>query len=376
MLTSGTLEIPKIEAGQKGSIDLKSVLSKFKSTKDAYITVSLVNRDATPGLPTGHEVAWKQWQLTEATPAPPTAVALNKLSSSVSVTTSGAKVTVSGAHYDFTFDRARGAPAAWSVNGVSLLEPDPATGVAIIPGFWRPATDNDVPGSLPYWERFGVDVLESQLRSFHVDTSDPSQAVIKAHTFLTPPVLAWGFNAEIIYTVTSTGALKIDVTLKPDGAIPKHVPRAGLNLRLSKKLDKVAWYGLGPGESYPDKKTAQRQGVWAVESVRDLQTGYEVPQENANRMETTWVRVSDAHSAGVTASGTSPFSWVASNHSIETLHAAKHPPDLVEEDATLLRLDHKVAGVGTAACGPGVREDLLVNVEEMSFGFVLESTGL
>ncbi|MCV5153381.1 beta-galactosidase small subunit, partial [Escherichia coli] len=49
-----------------------------------------------------------------------------------------------------------------------------------------------------------------------------------------------------------------------------------------------------------------------------------------------------------------------------------HPCDLVEEDATLLRLDAKVAGVGTAACGPGVREDLLVKVEEMKFSFVLE----
>lgn len=379
MLKSGALELPDIKAGKKGSIDLRSVISSFKSAQDVYITVSLANRDALPGLPAGHEIAWTQWQLNKATPPPSSALALNRLSSPVTVATSGAKLTVSGPHYDFTFDRARGAPVSWSVNGVSLLEADPTTGVAIIPSFWRPATDNDVPDSLPYWQRFGVDVMESQLRSFEVNTSDPNKAVIKAHTFVTPPVLAWGFDAEIVYTVTSTGSLEIDAVLKPDGAIPKHVPRAGLNLRLSKKLDKVAWYGLGPGESYPDKKTSQRHGIWAAESVRDLQTGYEVPQENANRMETRWVRIGDAHGAGVKASGADGgklFNWVASNHSIETVHAARHPPDLVEEDATLLRLDHKVAGVGTAACGPGVREDLLVKVEEMKFGFVLESVGL
>lgn len=294
------------------------------------------------------------------------------------MTSKGAKVTVSGPHYTIEFDRARGAPTFWSVNGVSLLEADPATGVAIVPGFWRPATDNDVPGSLPYWERFGVDVLESQLRSFEVDTSDPNKAVLKAHTFITPPILAWGFEAEIEYTVTNTGALTIDVKrLKPTGAIPKHVPRAGLNLRLNKALDKVAWYGLGPGESYPDKKLSQRTGIWTVDAVKDLQTPYEVPQENANRMETRWVQLSDAHGAGIKATRSGGlFDWVASNHSIETLHAARHPPDVVEEDATLLRLDYKVAGVGTAACGPGVREDLLVKTEEMSFKFVLESVGL
>ncbi|CAN8101529.1 unnamed protein product [Discula destructiva] len=378
LLVSGKLEIPDIKAGKKGEVDLKNALSKFKSSKDVFVTVSLATRDDTLGLHAGHEVAWTQWQISKAKSSI-SSLSLSKLSSPVNVTSVGARVTISGPHYTFEFDRARGAPISWSVNGTSILEPDPTTGVAITPGFWRPATDNDVPASLPYWERFGVNVLESQLRSFSIDTSDPNKAVIKAHTFLTPPVLAWGYHAEIAYTVTSTGALRIDVTsLKPDGAMPTHVPRAGLNLRLAKALDKVAWYGLGPGESYPDKKAAQRTGVFHAETVQELQTPYEVPQENANRMETRWVALTDAHGAGVSASGeeTSLFSWVASNNSIENVHAARHPPDLVAEEATLLRLDYKVAGVGTAACGPGVREDLMVKVEEMKFAFVLESVGL
>lgn len=377
LLSSGKLEIPYIKAGKKGELSLKDALSKFKSNKDVFITVSLKLRDTTAWAAAGHEIAWAQYQVAKATETPATQ-SLSKLSSPVAVASQGSKVTVSGPHYSIEFDRARGAPTSWSVNGVSILEADPVTEVAIIPGFWRPATDNDVPGSLPYWERFGVDSLESQLRSFEVDTSDPNKVVLKAHTYLTPPVLAWGFEADIDYVVTSTGALTIDVKkLKPTGAIPAHLPRAGLNLRLSKTLDKVAWYGLGPGESYPDKKLAQRTGVWGVDSVRDLQTPYEVPQENANRMETRWVQLSDAHGAGVKATRSGQlFDWVASHHAIGTLHAARHPPDLVEEDATLLRLDYKVAGVGTAACGPGVREDLLVKTEEMSFKFVLESVGL
>lgn len=381
MLASGKLEIPDIKAGKKGEIDLKSVLSKFKSDEDVFVTVSLTNRDDTPGLSAGHEVAWTQWQLSKAESLS-SSLFLDRVSSPVKVTSAGPKVTVSGPHYTVEFDSARGAPISWAVNGVSILEPEPSTGVAITPSFWRPATDNDVPDSLPYWERFGVDMLESQLRSFEIDTSDTNKAVLRARTYITPPVLAWGFNADIEYTVTSTGALNIDVkSLKPDGAVPKHVPRAGFNLRLSKALDRVSWYGLGPGESYPDKKTSQRTGVWTAPTVRDLQTPYEVPQENANRMETRWVRLGDAHGAGVKATPLSGlegdvFSWAASNHTIETVHAARHPPDLVEEDATLLRLDYRVAGVGTAACGPGVREDLLVKVEEMKFGFVLESVGL
>lgn len=381
LLASGKLEIPEVKAGEKGEIDMRVPLSKPKSSKEVFVTVSLTLRDETLWASAGHEVAWTQWQVSKAASSI-TPTSLSRMSSAVNVSSLGAKTIVSGPNYTFTFDHARGAPTSWTVNGVSILEADPTHGMAIIPSFWRPATDNDAPYSLPYWQRFGVDVLESQLRSFSVDTSDASKAILKAHTFITPPILAWGFECEIEYTVTSTGALTVDVKrCKPTGAMPKHVPRAGLNLRFSKKLDKVKWFGLGPGESYPDKKGAQRTGVWSADSVKELQTPYEVPQENANRMDARWVTLTDAHGAGMQAFATEDsegglFSWVASNHSSDTVHKARHPPDLVEEDATLLRLDHKVAGVGTAACGPGVREDLLVKVEEMKFGFVLESVGL
>ena len=67
------------------------------------------------------------------------------------------------------------------------------------------------------------------------------------------------------------------------------------------------------------------------------------------------------------------FSFLATRHSAESIQGANHPCDLVEEDATVVRLDAKIAGLGTAACGPGVREDLLVKVEDIKFGFVLEA---
>ncbi|KAK7738309.1 Beta-galactosidase (Lactase) [Cytospora paraplurivora] len=383
LLASGTLDVPEVKPGEQAELDLKVRLSKPKSSKEAFVTVSLTLRDETSWGAAGHEVAWTQWQVSKAKATPLVAsTSPGKISSAVKVTSLGATISVTGPNFFFLFDRARGAPIEWSVNGVSILEADPTDGVAIIPSFWRPATDNDVPKSLPYWQRFGVDALESQLRSYSVDISDPNKTVLKFHTFITPPVLSWGFECDIDYTVTSTGALIIDVKkCKPTGAFPSHVPRAGLNLRLSKKLDKAKWFGLGPGESYPDKKGAQRTGVWSVDSVKELQTPYEVPQENANRLETRWVSITDTHGAGLKAVATAGvkgglFSWAASNHSTKTIQDARHPPDLVEEDATLLRLDYQVAGVGTGACGPGVREDLLVKVEEIRFGFVLESVGL
>ncbi|KAH7141294.1 glycosyl hydrolases family 2, TIM barrel domain-containing protein [Dactylonectria estremocensis] len=379
LIAVGTLDLPAVKAGEKGTVAIPAAALNYKSDGEVYLTVSATLKHPTSWASIGHEVAWTQHRLHAAPAKPAQAPALNTPSSKLRVTAKGASLTVAGDEFVFIFDRARGGLKSWRAKGRTLLDADPERGVAIGPAFWRPATDNDVPLSLPYWQRFGVDGLTSQLRSLDVDSSSPDKTVITARTFVTPPVLQWGWDCEIAYTVTAVGALIVDARrLTPTGSFPSHVPRIGLDVRASKALDRVRWLGLGPGESYPDKKSAQRVGVWEVGSVAELQVPYDVPQENGNRLETRWVSLSDPRSrdTGVRVSRLdgpeAEFSFVASRNSIDNVHAAAHPPDLIEGDATFLRVDAKVAGLGSAACGPGVREDLLVKTEETRFTFKLE----
>lgn len=169
------------------------------------------------------------------------------------------------------------------------------------------------------------------------------------------------------------------------------MPRIGLDLALNAGLDKFQWYGKGPGESYSDKGASQLQGIHEAASLASLQGPYDVPQENGNRSGTGWVVLrkdaAGAACAGLRAS-LSPlltadgqekvldlsggFNWAASPYSTEAVEKAKHPCDLKASSETTLRLDAVVAGVGSAACGPGVRTDLLAKVEEMRFAFCLE----
>jgi len=386
ILASGVLEMPSVAAGTTAEVDLPYTVSRIKSSREVQLTVVFVTRYSTAWANAGHEVAWVQHQISSVDPV--IGSSLTRSASTLDAETSGTKISIKGHDFLFSVDKARGFITEWKAGGVSLLTADPVTRAAIIPSFWRPPTDNDNPISLPYWKRFGVDTMTSQMRSFKLkQTVDGVE--IATELFLTPPVLAWSYIATITYTITATGTLSITVKLKPTGSMPKHVPRVGLDLRLPRHEENdtiVKWHGLGPGESYPDKRSAQRVGVWSVDTVDDLQTPYEVPQENGNRMGTRWVKIADSQSnRGLRAIAGDQnewskncgrqFSFVATRHSAKMIEKAKHPCDLVEEDATLLRLDAKVAGLGTAACGPGVREDHLVKVEEMSFSFVLEAVG-
>ena len=373
VIASGELQLPEVKAGESARIAAPKALHAFKSCNEVYLTILVKLKSQTLWASSDHEVAWSQHRIQSSTPAAPTTI-LNKLPSRIQVSTTDTAIVVSGLDFSFEFDRARGTLKQWTRREVPLIEGDAAGGMS--PSFWRPATDNDTWGSLKYWERFGVDQLTSQLRSLATDTSRANEVVIKAHTFHTPPVLAWGWHCEADYIITATGSLQTNVKLTPTGSMPEHIPRIGLNLRLNKSLNQAKWFGRGPGESYPDKKASQKVGVWAVDSVRDLDVPYDVPQENGNRMDTRWVKLlrSEAHSSGIMARRTdeSVFSFAASHYAADTIQKATHPPDLAEDDATLLRLDVDVAGVGTGACGPAVREDLMVRCEKVSFGFSLE----
>jgi beta-galactosidase len=170
--------------------------------------------------------------------------------------------------------------------------------------------------------------------------------------------------------------------LQPTGTAPKTVPRVGLNLRANSALQSARWLGLGPGESYPDKKAAQKFGLWNVENIASLQTVYDIPQENGNRADTAWVELVTPNGTGFRAApltstvlhgGSASLNWTASRYSDQTIEAARHPCDLTEEDAVLVRLDDQVAGVGTAACGPGPMEEHLVMVKDITFGMLLEA---
>lgn len=384
ILASGQIDLPVIEAGTSAEIKLPPAAVRHKSHDEVYLSVSMALRNPTSWARLGHEVAWTQQKIAASQPRPSiTASVAETVPFKLKVTRSKTEIVIAASDFSYTFDQARGFLTRWESNGQTLLHVDGAGSGegAVMFSCQRPATDNDVKSALKYWRRFGVDNLKTQLRSLSIDESDDSIVRVKTKLFVGPPILDWGWECAIEHGIKASGALQVMVTsLKPTGPSPEHVPRVGLNLRLSRDLDQVRWLGLGPGETYPDKKDSQRMGVWRADSVIDLYTPYDVPQENGNRMGTRWVEVTGSRLAGrgvrarrVGGAGEG-FSFAASWYSDRTIQKASHPPDLVEEThATLLRLDEAVAGVGTGACGPAVKDVDLVKCKEYSFGFELES---
>ncbi|KXS99224.1 hypothetical protein AC578_6894 [Pseudocercospora eumusae] len=375
LLLSGSLETPNIGPGEKHSLPLPEAVSKISSTSETWLTISLRLKGTSLWSDQGHEVAWSQHQLSTAknSTVVPRPIAGGE---TLHVRTSRTGWTTGSASFEMTFDRARGQLQSWISEGRPLMVPGGTTNSALIPGFWRAPTDNDRPRDEPYWKRFGLDIMTSQLRCARVNRIGPGEVEIECTTFLSPPVLDWGWTARITYRITASETLTINVKLEPSGKVPATVPRIGLDLRLNKTLVKADYVGLGPGESYPDKQAAQRMGVY-TSKITDLSTEYDVPQENGNRMGASKVVFSDEDGLGLMTTrmdDNAKFSWAAGYHTPQALDKAKHPCDLVEEDVLLLRLDVATAGVGSGACGPGIAEEHQVKCQNTDFTFQLQKT--
>ncbi|KAH8697872.1 beta-galactosidase [Talaromyces proteolyticus] len=376
VVAAGTFDLPRIKAGQTGQLALPYNIPRAKSG-EIWLTV-IFTVGASVWAEANFEVASFQARLDEGS----SFLAGGTLSTpkfALICYVEPTRHVVTGAAFNLSFSRTTGSLTSWKTQGQELLSPD-SKGTSLNIGFWRPPTDNDVPWDLLEWRRYGLDTVESQLRYMNVEQINETTIKIVTETYLTPPILAWGFHATTTYQVTGDGAINIKVHLKPEGRIPKDLPRIGLNLRLADELDNASWFGLGPGEAYADKKRAQKVGIYSANTAQ-LHTPYEVPQEGGNRMETRWLRVRDGRGRGLQVQRqkvgsdkdtTTLFQWVATRYSAEAIEKALHACDLVPEKVVRVRLDVESCGVGTGACGPRTLDKYRVPCEERTFSFTLQ----
>ena len=130
----------------------------------------------------------------------------------------------------------------------------------------------------------------------------------------------------------------------------------------------MRWYGGGPGEGYPDTKSASMLGRWNA-SVDALQTPYVRPQENGARLDVRWAEL-----GGLRIDGDPEFWFTARRRTSEQLESAEHLTDLHAGDTVWGNLDHGQMGIGSQSCGPGALPQYHLLARPAEFSFVFSAT--
>jgi beta-galactosidase len=253
-------------------------------------------------------------------------------------------------------DKAAGRIASVTVGGKTVVSAGPAFNL------WRGPLDNDgvkAAGegtwkdphkALGRWGLAGLNALSETLVSSSFEKAPGGYAVRSVRTFAgKDPALA--VTVETRTLIGAGGALRCSATFDvPKGL--EDLPRLGFRWEVAKGYETLQWFGLGPRESYVDRKAGSRVGLF-TSSVDAQLFPYVLPQETGNHEQTRWLTLADRRGHGVkfVADGRL-FAFSALHTTPEDLTAAYHTNELRRRDATTVLIDAAQRGVGTGSCGP------------------------
>jgi len=147
------------------------------------------------------------------------------------------------------------------------------------------------------------------------------------------------------------------------------LPRVGVRFALPKKFSYVRWFGRGPHENYPDRKSSAMHDVWAREPD---ESPYLVPQEFGLRTDCEWIEFVSSHATvriDVLQPATMHFSAV--HHTPMQLQEALDTTQLQQSSDLIVHLDVAHRGLGTASCGPDVLPQYEIPAGTFEFAYLV-----
>ncbi|MEM9938732.1 MAG: glycoside hydrolase family 2 TIM barrel-domain containing protein [Pseudomonadota bacterium] len=240
------------------------------------------------------------------------------------------------------------------VSGEPIIEGDLTASV------WRPPTDNDggKPGHRTYsptkcadWVALGLNALQRTSCDTRFGTNGDADILGIRRTWQGSDNQA--LQHETIWALTDQKAIIREQIILPDNWLD--LPRIGVRFHIPQTLTQLAWYGLGPDESYPDRCSAQTVGHWAS-SVADQYHPYVRPQEYGAHEGARHIELRGEAGQGVRLSFPKPLSFTARPHHTRDLDEAETLAELAalnaERSTYEFHLDVAQRGLGTAVCGP------------------------
>ena len=273
------------------------------------------------------------------------------------------------------------APEA-KLSGKVEMDIDPVTGALrsyiykgeemlaspVMLSFYRPATDNDnreKVGGAKVWKKAGLDKLAQRALSVKTSARGGRSEV----ELLNARNERLG-TATFIYTLKKDGALDVQTYFVPDTAVVASLARVGLTFEMPDAYSRVAYLGRGEHETYIDRNTSGRIGIYHTDVERMFHY-YVRPQATGNRTDVRWMQLADEAGEGLAFRSDVPFQFSVIPFTDECLDAATHVNQLRREGVVTVHLDAAQAGVGTATCGPGVQPQYRVPVQEYKFRFTI-----
>ena len=284
------------------------------------------------------------------------------------------KLIIRGKNFTIGFDKKTGSLKEIFHKGIPLLA-DVATAESGIPMFFRAPTDNDKGFGnwlAKDWQRVGLDKPDVSVEKISATSTSESINIVIHFRHRYGDLQAGEVLSVVRYQVFPDGKMDVKASFSRKGALPD-LPRVGMKWMLNKDLHQLHWYGLGPHDSYSDRKASVKKGFW-TSFTEEQYTPWPRPQHSGNKEEVNRIGFSAAPTKIKTQSlnaqpigpdciaGSAlwfenqsiPFSFSATPYTEEELASKTHHHELQSSGSTVLYINSFMMGLGNSSCGPGV----------------------
>ena len=338
--------ILELDVEPQGSREYTADLSGLTLDGFCYLNVSYKQNNATEWSDVGYEIGFDQIEIS----AEREKKANKRQEEQAKISETDTEIIISVNETVYTVSKISGLVSSVVSNGALL------TASPMRPTVWRAPTDNDRIIKLKwYGER--LDSCTTQCRGIKIIGN-----TVKANIVLTAKAIAPFVRMTVEYTADESGlSVKIDAKVREN--LPM-LPRFGIEFLMPEGFENLKYFGMGPYESYVDKRLASRMGVY-FSKVHEHFEHYVRPQENMAHSDTKWVYVSNLNGHGLIFSG--DLSFNCSHFTPEMLEKTPHDYELVPLKETVVNLDYRHTGIGSNSCGPELLPEFCFEEKEFSW---------
>ncbi|GAB4233018.1 MAG: glycoside hydrolase family 2 TIM barrel-domain containing protein [Acidobacteriota bacterium] len=367
-LASGQLDLG-LAPGATAEIEIPWREAVKPGTLEPRLLLQVLTRDAAVWAPAGHEVAWEEFLLPAGEPRErrfEKLVARGGASLQVARTDSTWRISAGAATWEF--DQGSGEVVQVRVAGRNLLAGPLRASLfrAPVANEFERSWGSPEMGRL--WFEFGLDRLERREVKVTKLRETSAELAFLVEEDLASPKRDTRFRIRRQLVFRGDGSLSVEERVDPAGSMPPWLPRVGLELPLVRSVRRLTWYGRGPFETYPDRKTGARLGVHSA-TAEEMFEPYLIPQDYGNRTDVRWAAVTDEEGRGLWAAADRLMNTSLQLYSAEHLWRAEYPFQLQRGEAVYWHLDAAVTGVGCTAIK--VLEPYRVPAEPLAYRIVL-----
>ncbi|MCA2214199.1 glycoside hydrolase family 2 TIM barrel-domain containing protein [Jidongwangia harbinensis] len=292
----------RLGPGESADLDVGAVPAN-PDDRERFLNVTAESTRATPWAPAGWVVGHDQFAVGgRAVPG----VLPRPVAGRPTVAQQGDTVTVRGPGFSYRFDD--GALTSMRARNTELLHGGPQLDV------YRPPTSNETydwgTEDRVIWHEIGLDRLRTTVTGVQTRT-EADAVVVEVRSVVagrgTEELLS--FDQTMRYRIDRRGTVALTQHVVPQGsrvAAMPYLPRVGVSLRLPDEMQQFAFYGRGPHESYNDRRSGARMGVYRS-TVADQYVRYSRPQAYGNHTDARWASLHDGR-AGLLVGGMSDVS--------------------------------------------------------------------